>query len=400
MKIIKEMKSNSRVKFKGMYQAEDDDRKEKMVKKMAIAFRTYIAFGLAIRSNEESITMAEAKTQAQAVIDDEAEEEEPDLNRSFKPIQTDELNRTFGFDDCDKNSFYNVRKAIEAEKTSEIDFTDLKILYDRHKVDPEPDMIIHILKQYLVSNKKVVVKTTPEADEVLDQIGAMIVEVFQGKFQSDQSDKFKTMSMALKSLPDLEKKVAVPLNFLKAWAIPMPGGLNDVPEGTQITSLHPYNKEAKPVRHKQVKPPRITIAMLPKGKHRRPTMPARWRYKEMSMHKYLTIVLEQFFEEEGIEAPQVMARFVYRMWTYRSDDQKLFMRLFPETTIQSIDSTESYDKWIEQIVDKYDGQPRDKTYAMGKLVRKSRQKQGERIETYCERMMEYLMAWKGVKSDT
>ena len=64
------------------------------------------------------------------------------------------------------------------------------------------------------------------------------------------------LTMALRSLPDMEKKVAVPLNFLKAWAIPMPGGLHDVPEGQQLTSLHPYNKEAKPVIHKQIKPNR------------------------------------------------------------------------------------------------------------------------------------------------
>ena len=399
MKVIKGMKESTRSKFKGIYQADTDDKKDKSCKKMAIGFRTYIALGLAARCSDENQTMEEIlKLTGGSPLSKEENDDETTLTRTLEPIQEDEMNRTFGFDDRDKNSFFNVKRSIETEKTTEIDFTDLKILYDRHKVDPEPDMIIHLLKQYLDSYKKSVTRTTPEAEAILDQIAHMTVEVFQGKFQAQEAEKFKMLTMALRSLPDMEKKVAVPLNFLKAWAIPMPGGLHDVPEGQQLTSLHPYNKEAKPVRHKQIKPPRITIAMLPRGKHKRPSMPARWRYKEISMHKYLTNVIEQFFEEEGIEAPQVMARFIYRMWTYRSDDQKLFMRLFPETSIQSIDSMEAYEKWIEQIVDKYDGQPKDKTYIMGKLVRKSRQKPGERIETYCERMMEYLMSWKGVKS--
>ena len=401
--IIGRMKTNSASKFEGMYQATCDAKKEVAAGRMVLSLNSYVALGLNIRStisNRADYTVETAIEKASGKEKEEVKEseEKEDLNRSYIPIEKSELNRTFGFIDRDKNTFFSIKRAIEGGKSEDIEFSDIKVLLDKFRVDPQPETILHLLRTYLDDYKTKAVAKNKETDEILQKLNMMIYEVFKGQFHAEQASGFKNLNVTLKSLPELETKVNVPLNFLRAWAIPLPKGLNDGQEGEQLTSLHPYNQEAKPTRLIQLKPPPITLAMLPKGKHKRPQIPSRWRYKDISMHKYLTNVLEQFFEEEGIESPQVMARFIYRMWSYRSDDQKLFMRLFPESSIQSIDSTEAYDKWIEQIVNKYDGQPKDKTYTMGKMVRKSRQKHGERIETYCERMMEYLMAWKGVKS--
>ena len=80
-----------------------------------------------------------------------------------------------------------------------------------------------------------------------------------------------------------------------------------------------------------------------------------------------------------------------------SSEMKLFMRLFPPQSVMVIDSEEAFDEWVLQIIEKYDGQEKDKTFLFAKLVRTSFQKPGERIETYVERMMEYFLKWKQIK---
>ena len=107
VKAIKRIDSlnNAGTKLRGIYQADSDVTRERAIKKMRTAYRSYVAMGLKIRSEENTYTMTDAKTDVRLIanVDSEKSEANEELNKTIPAIQTDELNRTFGFEKKESN---------------------------------------------------------------------------------------------------------------------------------------------------------------------------------------------------------------------------------------------------------------------------------------------------------